>query len=98
MFLFEYFSQGEKEFKCEKCVRSFGLESLLDKHRLVHTESWPNKCTHCCKGFRTQRQVEIHERTHTGGQLEWKIKTLKNQKYLLGFNSRLCHFRKIKSF
>ena len=63
-------------FPCQICTVSFGSEEQLKRHGKVHTAkhkiklilSKTFKCSKCedTKGYNTQRELDIHDRKHTG--------------------------------
>ncbi|CAK1554309.1 unnamed protein product [Leptosia nina] len=54
--------------ECEFCGKKFHFESLLQKHRLVHTDERPYKCKWCKKGFNSRYTLSGHILIHTNSK------------------------------
>ncbi|ELW63418.1 Zinc finger protein GLI4 [Tupaia chinensis] len=57
---------GSPAHRCEACGKSFKYNSLLLKHRRVHTGEKPYACPECGKRFRGWSGFVQHRRVHTG--------------------------------
>lgn len=55
-----------KPFKCNLCLSSFPVESMLKQHMRVHSGEKPYACKICGKKFAISSSLSIHMRTHTG--------------------------------
>jgi KRAB domain-containing zinc finger protein len=42
---------GDKQHKCDQCMKSFSRKQHLDMHIRVHTGVKPHKCDQCMKAF-----------------------------------------------
>ncbi|CAG9856166.1 unnamed protein product [Phyllotreta striolata] len=51
-------------FKCSKCDKSFSCKKHLQRHMLVHSDSYNHVCTTCGKGFKTSFSMRVHMRSH----------------------------------
>ena len=50
-----------KQYQCEKCEKSFGIKSSLEKHfKIVHIGLKPYNCTECNDQFKTKLEVQQH--------------------------------------
>ncbi|XP_072392133.1 uncharacterized protein [Diabrotica undecimpunctata] len=56
----------KNHFKCEFCSKLFPYESILKKHRIIHTGEKPFTCTICSKLFSLKYNLNMHMRIHTG--------------------------------
>ena len=44
--------EGEKDFKCEKCFKTFGMKENLKKHSIIHVDGAQDfKCDKCSRHF-----------------------------------------------
>ena len=55
---------NEKPFKCEICLKCFGVKWKLNRHwKIVHENEKPFKCEICQKGFGFKTVLNTHRRT-----------------------------------
>ncbi|XP_015913938.1 uncharacterized protein [Parasteatoda tepidariorum] len=57
---------GEKQFFCRICNRSFGYKHVLQNHERTHTGEKPFECPECHKRFTRDHHLKTHMRLHTG--------------------------------
>lgn len=53
---------GFRSHKCDQCHRSFVDRSVLESHRLIHSEQKPCKCDICGRCFRHKQSLKIHQK------------------------------------
>lgn len=53
-------------FECDFCMKVFSCESMMAKHRKIHTLARPFTCDICQKAFTRRDSLYKHKRTHTG--------------------------------
>lgn len=56
----------DKKFECTVCLKKFHTSSLLNSHRLTHSNERKFKCEFCPKDFRRADHLQIHINVHTG--------------------------------
>ncbi|KAG5895569.1 hypothetical protein JTB14_002333 [Gonioctena quinquepunctata] len=57
---------GQTNFACRICNKSFALQRLLNRHMKCHSDVKRYLCTFCGKGFNDTFDLKRHTRTHTG--------------------------------
>ncbi|XP_050507729.1 transcriptional regulator ovo-like isoform X1 [Diabrotica virgifera virgifera] len=57
---------GQTNFACRICNKTFGLQRLLNRHMKCHSDVKRYLCTFCGKGFNDTFDLKRHTRTHTG--------------------------------
>ncbi|KAL3266626.1 hypothetical protein HHI36_010789 [Cryptolaemus montrouzieri] len=57
---------GQTNFCCRVCNKTFGLQRLLNRHMKCHSDVKRYLCTFCGKGFNDTFDLKRHTRTHTG--------------------------------
>lgn len=57
---------GQTNFCCRICNKSFALQRLLNRHMKCHSDVKRYLCTFCGKGFNDTFDLKRHTRTHTG--------------------------------
>ena len=61
---------------CPECGKSVGLESLANHIKIIHRGAYPFQCSHCEKGFQSQKDLKNHVIVkHTGTYLLCKAST-----------------------
>ena len=55
---------SEKLYKCGHCDKLFRTNSILTKHKLVHTGDKPYECKHCAQCFSSIQNLKKHLRVH----------------------------------
>ncbi|XP_056640363.1 zinc finger protein 664-like [Diorhabda sublineata] len=61
-----HINTGEKQFKCDICLKSFFHKSRLNVHIRYHTGEKPFKCDICLQTFSQKYYLKSHSRRHTG--------------------------------
>ena len=54
-----------KKYKCLQCQYSTNYMADLNNHRNTHSGDWV-KCPVCNKGYKSQKSMKVHFKTHTG--------------------------------
>ena len=65
----EYESKGRYErgnYSCKICNRVLTYKYSLEKHMLLHTDSFPHKCQLCSKRFNHKANLDKHLIVHSG--------------------------------
>lgn len=57
---------GQTNFACRICNKTFALQRLLNRHMKCHSDVKRYLCTFCGKGFNDTFDLKRHTRTHTG--------------------------------
>ncbi|XP_068906122.1 transcriptional regulator ovo isoform X3 [Tenebrio molitor] len=57
---------GQTNFCCRICNKTFALQRLLNRHMKCHSDVKRYLCTFCGKGFNDTFDLKRHTRTHTG--------------------------------
>ena len=57
---------GETQFQCPNCEKTFNNNCALQDHMLIHTGEKPHKCSVCNHAFRLKGSLNVHMRIHTG--------------------------------
>ncbi|CAG9861166.1 unnamed protein product [Phyllotreta striolata] len=57
---------GQTNFACRVCNKTFALQRLLNRHMKCHSDIKRYLCTFCGKGFNDTFDLKRHTRTHTG--------------------------------
>lgn len=60
---------GQTNFACRVCNKTFALQRLLNRHMKCHSDVKRYLCTFCGKGFNDTFDLKRHTRTHTGNLL-----------------------------
>ncbi|XP_055305979.1 zinc finger protein 271-like [Sitodiplosis mosellana] len=58
-------NHGEADVLCDLCAKKFHSTDALRKHRQIHLNENPYKCSHCPKSFKTYGYLWVHEKIHT---------------------------------
>lgn len=66
----ERIHQNLRPFKCDQCPKDFRDFGALSSHKIrLHSREFLKfNCTICTKRFRYERELEIHQRMHTGAK------------------------------
>ncbi|XP_053603431.1 zinc finger protein 1 isoform X1 [Plodia interpunctella] len=60
------FKEGEGQFVCDQCDKTFVKQSSLARHKYEHSGQRPYKCVECPKAFKHKHHLTEHKRLHTG--------------------------------
>lgn len=60
------FKEGEGQFVCDQCDKTFVKQSSLARHKYEHSGQRPYKCLECPKAFKHKHHLTEHKRLHTG--------------------------------
>ncbi|CAB3237902.1 unnamed protein product [Arctia plantaginis] len=60
------FKEGEGQFVCDQCDKTFVKQSSLARHKYEHSGQRPYKCGECPKAFKHKHHLTEHKRLHTG--------------------------------
>ncbi|XP_067636647.1 zinc finger protein 93-like [Eurosta solidaginis] len=55
-----------EQYPCDICGKHFKTKSVLNRHKLIHSDEKPLKCDFCEKRFAQAANQRQHMRTHTG--------------------------------
>ncbi|XP_028039113.1 zinc finger protein 1 isoform X2 [Bombyx mandarina] len=58
--------EGEGQFVCDQCDKTFVKQSSLARHKYEHSGQRPHKCQECPKAFKHKHHLTEHKRLHTG--------------------------------
>lgn len=64
---------GQTNFCCRVCSKTFALQRLLNRHMKCHSDVKRYLCTFCGKGFNDTFDLKRHTRTHTGNKEHQKF-------------------------
>ncbi|CAH1782390.1 unnamed protein product [Owenia fusiformis] len=59
-------STGERNFKCDVCLKTFNRKCRLETHSKIHTGERNFKCNICLKTFNNKYYLVTHSKIHTG--------------------------------
>lgn len=60
------YKEGEGQFVCDQCDKTFVKQSSLARHKYEHSGQRPYKCIECPKAFKHKHHLTEHKRLHTG--------------------------------
>ncbi|XP_071444254.1 zinc finger protein 667-like isoform X2 [Hetaerina americana] len=64
---------GSEELKCMACTETFVSKMDLKNHIMVHVESLPFRCIHCCFICQSKQQLVKHQRRKHGVLVETTV-------------------------
>ena len=67
---------GERPYKCDFCQMDFTTQSVLVKHRRVHTGEKPFQCEECGMAFTQRSTLVNHKKVHTGKRRRYPQRVL----------------------
>ena len=60
---------GDFNYECDKCPRTFKLEEFYEKHKKVHELKKQHKCDICGFVYGAAKGLEGHIKTHTDEEI-----------------------------
>ncbi|XP_060759481.1 PR domain zinc finger protein 4 isoform X2 [Neoarius graeffei] len=58
-------AQGQKNFRCSVCGKSFTQKAHVESHMVIHTGAKNIKCDHCDKTFNRKQDLKQHMYSHS---------------------------------
>ena len=58
-------SDGDQQWECDKCDKSFKYQGYLVQHMLIHSEIKPYSCTKCNRSFKMYANLKKHLMNHS---------------------------------
>ena len=55
-----------KQHVCETCGKKFKFQSILIRHKRIHSGEKPYSCNECDESFAQKSYLKAHQLTHSG--------------------------------
>ncbi|XP_047528453.1 zinc finger protein 1 isoform X1 [Vanessa atalanta] len=85
------FKEGEGQFVCDQCDKTFVKQSSLARHKYEHSGQRPYKCLECPKAFKHKHHLTEHKRLHTGEKPFQCCKCLKKFSHSGSYSQHMNH-------
>ncbi|XP_073942557.1 Zn finger homeodomain 1 isoform X3 [Choristoneura fumiferana] len=85
------FKEGEGQFVCDQCDKTFVKQSSLARHKYEHSGQRPYKCVECPKAFKHKHHLTEHKRLHTGEKPFQCCKCLKKFSHSGSYSQHMNH-------
>ncbi|XP_049870034.1 zinc finger protein 1 isoform X2 [Pectinophora gossypiella] len=85
------FKEGEGQFVCDQCDKTFVKQSSLARHKYEHSGQRPYKCMECPKAFKHKHHLTEHKRLHTGEKPFQCCKCLKKFSHSGSYSQHMNH-------
>ncbi|KAI5633878.1 zinc-finger double domain-containing protein [Phthorimaea operculella] len=85
------FKEGEGQFVCDQCDKTFVKQSSLARHKYEHSGQRPYKCVECPKAFKHKHHLTEHKRLHTGEKPFQCRKCLKKFSHSGSYSQHMNH-------
>ncbi|CAH2072056.1 unnamed protein product, partial [Iphiclides podalirius] len=83
--------EGEGQFVCNQCDKTFVKQSSLARHKYEHSGQRPYKCEECPKAFKHKHHLTEHKRLHTGEKPFQCCKCLKKFSHSGSYSQHMNH-------
>ncbi|XP_045514172.1 zinc finger protein 1 isoform X2 [Pieris brassicae] len=83
--------EGEGQFVCDQCDKTFVKQSSLARHKYEHSGQRPYKCAECPKAFKHKHHLTEHKRLHTGEKPFQCCKCLKKFSHSGSYSQHMNH-------
>ncbi|XP_038223049.1 zinc finger protein 1 isoform X1 [Zerene cesonia] len=83
--------EGEGQFVCDQCDKTFVKQSSLARHKYEHSGQRPYKCMECPKAFKHKHHLTEHKRLHTGEKPFQCCKCLKKFSHSGSYSQHMNH-------
>ncbi|VVC90972.1 unnamed protein product [Leptidea sinapis] len=83
--------EGEGQFVCDQCDKTFVKQSSLARHKYEHSGQRPYKCLECPKAFKHKHHLTEHKRLHTGEKPFQCCKCLKKFSHSGSYSQHMNH-------
>ncbi|XP_063360114.1 zinc finger protein 1 isoform X2 [Cydia amplana] len=85
------YKEGEGQFVCDQCDKTFVKQSSLARHKYEHSGQRPYKCVECPKAFKHKHHLTEHKRLHTGEKPFQCCKCLKKFSHSGSYSQHMNH-------
>ncbi|XP_023946511.2 zinc finger protein 1 isoform X2 [Bicyclus anynana] len=85
------YKEGEGQFVCDQCDKTFVKQSSLARHKYEHSGQRPYKCAECDKAFKHKHHLTEHKRLHTGEKPYQCCKCLKKFSHSGSYSQHMNH-------
>ncbi|XP_072939406.1 zinc finger protein 1 isoform X2 [Epargyreus clarus] len=85
------FKEGEGQFVCDQCDKTFVKQSSLARHKYEHSGQRPYRCLECPRAFKHKHHLTEHKRLHTGEKPFQCCKCLKKFSHSGSYSQHMNH-------